>query len=106
MTRSDTTPAAGFQGYASTFWTVDSYGTAFAPGCFARSLAEPEARFPCAATGIRHRGTATAATAASTTGPAARRRPGPGLPPSVGAPARLRPLRWATGACPRLWLYS
>ena len=31
--------AGGFTGYASTWWDVDSYGTAFAPGAFARSLA-------------------------------------------------------------------
>lgn len=43
----DTPEVAGFDGYAATFWTCDSYGTAFAPGCFARSLAERGAGFPC-----------------------------------------------------------
>jgi len=33
-------PAGGFDGYASTFWNVDSYGTAFAPGAFSKTLAE------------------------------------------------------------------
>ena len=32
------TDAGGFDGYASTFWSVDSYGTAVAPGAFRRSL--------------------------------------------------------------------
>lgn len=32
--------SGGFDGYASTFWDVDSYGTAFAPGAFAKTLAE------------------------------------------------------------------
>lgn len=36
--------AAGFDGYASTFWHVDSYGTAFAPGAYAKSLAERRER--------------------------------------------------------------
>lgn len=31
---------AGFSGYASTSWHVDSYGTAFAPGCWTKTLAE------------------------------------------------------------------
>ncbi len=43
----DTPAAAGFTGYASTFWAADSYGTAFAPGCFAKSLAERGTDFPC-----------------------------------------------------------
>ena len=32
--------AGGFDGYASTFWDIDSYGTAFAPGAFAKTIAE------------------------------------------------------------------
>ena len=28
----------GFSGYASTFWTVDTYNTAMAPGAFKRTL--------------------------------------------------------------------
>jgi len=36
--RADGTP--GFSGYASTSWHVDSYGTAFAPGAWAKTLAE------------------------------------------------------------------
>ncbi|MDP9469560.1 MAG: HK97 family phage prohead protease [Chloroflexota bacterium] len=43
----DKPAAAGFTGYASTFWACDSYGTAFAPGCFAKSLAERGTDFPC-----------------------------------------------------------
>ncbi len=35
-----TDPPSGFVGYASTWWHVDSYGTVFSPGSFARSLAE------------------------------------------------------------------
>lgn len=34
----------GFDGYASTFWMVDSYGTAFEPGCFTKTLQERGAR--------------------------------------------------------------
>lgn len=30
----------GFDGYASTFWTVDSYGTAFAPGAYKRTIGQ------------------------------------------------------------------
>ncbi len=43
----DKPAAAGFTGYASTWWATDSYGTAFAPGCFAKSLAERGTDFPC-----------------------------------------------------------
>jgi len=32
--------AGSFSGYASTYWDVDSYGTAFAPGAFAKTLQE------------------------------------------------------------------
>jgi len=32
--------SGAFDGYASTFWDVDSYGTAFAPGAFSKTLAE------------------------------------------------------------------
>jgi HK97 family phage prohead protease len=34
------TDRGGFDGYASTFWTVDSYGTAFAPGAYKRSIGQ------------------------------------------------------------------
>lgn len=42
---SDTTPP-GYEGFASTFWTVDSYGTAFAKGAFEKTLAERGERLP------------------------------------------------------------
>lgn len=32
--------APGFDGYASTFWVVDAYGTAIAPGAFTKTLQE------------------------------------------------------------------
>jgi hypothetical protein len=32
---------AGFDGHASTFWAVDSYKTAMAPGAFSRTLKTP-----------------------------------------------------------------
>jgi len=35
-----TEDAAGFSGYAATFWRVDSYGTAFTPTAFTKTLAE------------------------------------------------------------------
>jgi uncharacterized protein len=34
------TESGGFDGYASTFWAIDSYGTAVAPGAFKRSLGQ------------------------------------------------------------------
>jgi len=37
---------AGFTGYASTFWAVDSYGTAMAPGAFRKSIKERAAKLP------------------------------------------------------------
>jgi hypothetical protein len=36
----------GFEGYASTWWTVDSYGTAFAPGAFRKTIKERKERIP------------------------------------------------------------
>lgn len=36
----------GISGYSSTHWRVDSYGTAMAPGCFQKSLAERGDRIP------------------------------------------------------------
>lgn len=35
-----------FSGYASRFWSVDSYGTAFAPGAFTKTLSERGSRIP------------------------------------------------------------
>lgn len=32
--------SGGFSGYASTFWRIDSYGTAIAPGSFTKTLSE------------------------------------------------------------------
>jgi len=37
---SDSSAAAGFDGYASTAWNVDSYGTAFAPGAWSKTIGE------------------------------------------------------------------
>lgn len=36
----------GFSGYASTFWRVDSYGTAMSPDAFTRTLADRGDRIP------------------------------------------------------------
>lgn len=36
----------GFSGYASHFWSVDSYGTAVKPGAFTKTLKERAARIP------------------------------------------------------------
>jgi HK97 family phage prohead protease len=36
----------GFDGYAATWWTVDTYGTAWKPGAFRKSIAERGARIP------------------------------------------------------------
>jgi HK97 family phage prohead protease len=36
----------GFGGYAATWWTVDTYGTAWKPGAFKKSIAERGARIP------------------------------------------------------------
>lgn len=36
----------GFSGYASTFWRVDSYGTAMSPDAFSRTLSERGDRIP------------------------------------------------------------
>lgn len=38
--RADGASAAGFDGHASTAWHVDSYGTAFAPGAWSKTLSE------------------------------------------------------------------
>jgi HK97 family phage prohead protease len=38
--------AAGFEGHASTFWRVDSYGTAMKKGAFKKTLAERGSRVP------------------------------------------------------------
>ncbi len=37
---------SGFAGYASTFWTVDTYGTAVKPGAFRKSIEERGGRVP------------------------------------------------------------
>lgn len=36
----------GFDGYAATWWTVDTYGTAWRPGAFKKSIAERGSRIP------------------------------------------------------------
>lgn len=38
--------SGAFEGYAATFWSVDSYGTAFAPKAFRKTLAERGERVP------------------------------------------------------------
>ena len=37
---------SGFSGYASTFWAVDTYGTAVKPGAFKKSIQERAGRVP------------------------------------------------------------
>lgn len=36
----------GFDGYAATWWTVDTYGTAWKPGAFKKSISERGSRIP------------------------------------------------------------
>jgi HK97 family phage prohead protease len=36
----------GFDGYAATWWAIDTYGTAWKPGAFKKSIAERGARIP------------------------------------------------------------
>ena len=42
--RVDTDGGTGFDGHASTSWHVDSYGTAFAPGAWGKTIAERSGR--------------------------------------------------------------